>query len=95
MGAVINRDVILKVAKLSALELSEQDILTLQERLSQIVNYVNQLEKLNVDGVPELNVIDRDEMFRTDEVKQDISAEEVLFNATEKGRGCFKLPKVI
>ncbi len=64
----LSREEILHIAKLSRLELDEQDISLYQEQLGAILEYVAKLEELDTTGVPEaLGGIPDTNVFRDDE----------------------------
>ena len=48
-----SREEVLKIAKLARLHLEEEDIAKYQEDLSSILSYVEKLQELNTDDVPE------------------------------------------
>lgn len=49
----LSREEILHIAKLSRLELVEEDVAMYQEQLGAILEYVAKLEELDTTGVPE------------------------------------------
>ena len=84
-----------KVAALSALGLSSQEIKNFQQKLGSIVDYISQLNEVNTENVNAYYPLDKAEAFREDEVVQELSAEELLANAPDKEGGNFKIPKVL
>lgn len=48
-----SREEVLKIAKLARLHLEEEDIAKYQEDLGSILTYVEKLQELNTDDVPE------------------------------------------
>ena len=48
-----SREEVLKIAKLARLHLEKKDIVKYQEDLSSILSYVEKLQELNTDDVPE------------------------------------------
>ena len=91
----VSRETVLKVAQLSALELSEDEIATMQKKMESILQYVAQLEKVDTKNTGELELVDRPGFDRDDSVHAQFSVEKVLENAPEKGRQCFKIPQVL
>jgi aspartyl-tRNA(Asn)/glutamyl-tRNA(Gln) amidotransferase subunit C len=84
-----------KVADLARLELSEGDIEIMARQLSAIVDYVNQLQSVNTDGVePLAHALELHDIFRTDEPGQSLSAEEALANAPARKDNFYRVPAV-
>jgi aspartyl-tRNA(Asn)/glutamyl-tRNA(Gln) amidotransferase subunit C len=84
------------IAKLAKLEFTDEEKEKFTHQLNQILEYVEQMNKLDTSNVEPLSqVIELSNVFRTDEVKQSISTEEALKNAPSKTEQFFKVPKVI
>ena len=84
------------VARLARLELSEQETDKLTEQLSNILTYVEQLNKLDTSGVePTSHVLDLRNVMRDDVVVPGLSQERALANAPEKAAGHYKVLKII
>jgi aspartyl-tRNA(Asn)/glutamyl-tRNA(Gln) amidotransferase subunit C len=84
------------IAKLANLEFTDAEKAKFTLQLNQILNYVEQMNKLDTSKVEPLShVIELNNVFRADEVKQSVSTEEALKNAPEKNDHFFKVPKVI
>jgi aspartyl-tRNA(Asn)/glutamyl-tRNA(Gln) amidotransferase subunit C len=84
------------IAKLANLEFSDTEKTKFTQQMNQILDYVEQMNKLDTDKVEPLShVIELSNVFRSDEVKQSVSTEEALKNAPEKDEQFFKVPKVI
>lgn len=89
-------EIIRKVARLSRLYLDEADVAHYTKELSGIMNWVDQLQALNTDGVePMAAVGDMTLRFREDVVNDGNQQEAVLKNAPASDYGCFVVPKVI
>lgn len=68
--AKLTREDILKLARLARLELSEAEIDEFSSELSAILQYVEQLQSVDVDGLEPTNqVTGLTDVTRTDEVK--------------------------
>lgn len=92
----IDNQTIDHIAKLSRLEFSEQERSEIVGDLERILDLVNKLNELDTSGVePLIHMTDAVNMLRDDEVKQDISKEDVLRNAPQKDSDYFKVPKVV
>lgn len=85
------------VATLSMLYVSEEDKLSLQKNLDDIIAHVQKLEELDTDGVePTTYILPQKNIFREDCVKEkEISREELLKNAPAQEDGYFLVPKVV
>jgi aspartyl-tRNA(Asn)/glutamyl-tRNA(Gln) amidotransferase subunit C len=66
----LTRDDVLKLAALSKLRLSDEEIERLQNELSEIINYVEILDKVDVSGLePTYQVNGLKNVYRPDELK--------------------------
>ena len=84
------------IAKLAKLEFTDAEKEKFTHQLNQILEYVEQMNRLDTSHVEPLShVIELSNVFRADEVKQGVSTEEALKNAPSKTEEFFKVPKVI
>lgn len=84
------------IAKLARLEFSNEEKQEFTHQLNEILAYVGQLNKLDTSNVEPLShVVELNNVFREDEVKQGLTPEEALQNAPSKSERFFKVPKVI
>jgi aspartyl-tRNA(Asn)/glutamyl-tRNA(Gln) amidotransferase subunit C len=84
-----------KVAKLARLEMSSADLAKMQEQLSNILNYVDQLGELNTDGVePLAHPLPVANVFREDELGSSLTPNEALANAPTRLADFFGVPAV-
>ena len=85
-----------KLASLSKLSISEEDIDVYTSQLNIIVDYVSQLDSVNTDGVaPLLHVMDIVNVSRPDEPKVSLTQEKALENAPESDGTFFIVPLII
>jgi aspartyl-tRNA(Asn)/glutamyl-tRNA(Gln) amidotransferase subunit C len=92
----VNKDLILKLEKLSRLELSETERTAIQKDLGNILVMVDKLNELNTDGVEPLVYISEEENpLRDDEIKHQVSRVEALKNAPNTDGEFFRVPKMI
>ena len=92
----IPRDDVAGVAALARLELTGDEETLYTEQLGKILAYVEQLSEVDTEGVePTTYTVPLRSVFREDEVKPSLPHEDALRNAPDKGRGCFKVPKII
>jgi aspartyl-tRNA(Asn)/glutamyl-tRNA(Gln) amidotransferase subunit C len=84
------------IAELANLEFSENEKVKLTQQMNRILEYVEHMDKLDTEKVEPLShVIELNNVFRADEARPGISAEEALKNAPSKDEHFFKVPKVI
>lgn len=92
----ISKEEIIHIAKLSSLNLTEEEIARYAEDLTDILEFAEVVNKLNTDEIKETIGINGEyNVFRKDEVKQTLSKEELLKNAPSQDEGMFRIPKVI
>ncbi len=83
------------VARLSNLEIAETEIEGFKHDLEQVVNYVNQLSKIDTSGVDIKSEAVSLNNLRSDEVKPSLSQADAISNAPKKRAGGFSVPAVI
>ena len=84
------------IAGLARLRFSEAEEQRLARQMSRILDYVEQLERLDTTGVPPMtHVLDLHNVFRKDEVQRRIPREEALAQGPEADGTYFRIPKVI
>lgn len=93
----ISRDDVLHLAQLSSLELADSEIDGLQTDISNILGYVEQLNKLDTSGVePTYQVTGLSNVWRDDKViNYGVTREELLARAPEAVDFQVKVPKVL
>ena len=73
------------VAHLARLELTETELAAMTRQLSSIVDYVAQLQQLNLDGVePMAHALAVQNVFRADEPTPSLPVDEALANAPDR-----------
>ncbi len=92
----LSKDEISHIAKLSRLELTDEETARFSGQLSDVLEYVGQLEEVDTDGVEPLNsATGLSNVYVADEVeKSDIISEDIAKNAPEFKDGFFKVPGV-
>lgn len=93
----VERETIEHLAELSNFSLSEAEAERLQGDLKGIVDYISQLDALDVSGVePTYQVFEMENVWREDEIlPQDASREELLALTKEVEDNQIKVPKVL
>ena len=92
----IDNELVDRLAELSKLEFDAQAKEGIKKDLQKILDLVQKLEEVNVDGVePLIYMTDEKNVLRKDVVKDTVTKEEALQNAPQRDSDYFKVPKVI
>lgn len=92
----IDKETLDKIAHLSRLEIDEKDVPKMLEDMSQIISFVEKLNEVDTEGIEPLTTMSQEvNVLREDEVKNQLSKEEVLKNAPVKDENYFRVPKVL
>ena len=84
------------VAYLSRLELSEEEKDKLTGHINRLLDNFGKLQELNTDEVePTSHVIPVSNIFRKDESRPSLPAEEVVANGPQVAQNCFVVPRVV
>jgi len=90
---VIDREQVLHVARLARLRLSEDDVEQMTVELSGILEHVDRISELDLDGVePTDHVVDLENVLRADEPRRSWPREEMLRSAPDPEAGAFRVP---
>jgi len=92
----IDKKLVDKIAHLARLEFQDDQKVKIEEDLNRILSFMESLNEVDTTNVaPLIYMSDEKNVFRADEVKQDITHEEALKNAPKKDSDYFRVPKVI
>ena len=96
MSTITNDDV-RHLAQLSSLQMSDVEVELLRVGIEKIINYINQLDELDTDGVePTYQVTGLQNVWRDDEIiDSSVSRQQLLALAAEQSDNCVKVPKVL
>jgi aspartyl-tRNA(Asn)/glutamyl-tRNA(Gln) amidotransferase subunit C len=90
---VIDRGQVLHVAKLARLKLSEEEVDRMVGELSGILDHVDRIGRLDLDGVePTSHVVPLENVLRPDEPRPSWPRETMLEPAPEPQDGAFRVP---
>jgi aspartyl-tRNA(Asn)/glutamyl-tRNA(Gln) amidotransferase subunit C len=90
---MLDRDQVLHVARLARLSLSEPEVDRMADELSKVLDHVDRIRELHLDGVPPTShVIDVGNVVRADESVPCLPREVVLEQAPEPVDGGFGVP---
>jgi aspartyl-tRNA(Asn)/glutamyl-tRNA(Gln) amidotransferase subunit C len=90
---VIDRQQVLHVAKLARLRLTDDEIERMSSELSGILDHIEKIEELDLDGVePTSHVVRLENVLRPDEPRPSWPRERILEVAPDAGEGGFRVP---
>lgn len=90
---MINREQVLHVAKLARLELSDEEVSTMASELSGILEHVDRISGLDLEGVePTSHVVALENVLRADEPRKSLDRSEALAGAPDPVEGAFRVP---
>jgi aspartyl-tRNA(Asn)/glutamyl-tRNA(Gln) amidotransferase subunit C len=93
---VISGDDVLHVARLARLALSDAERDRMQSQLSSILEYIDQLSLLDVEGVePTSHAVPLVNVMRDDEPRGCLPAARMLANAPDAVDDLFRVPRII
>jgi aspartyl-tRNA(Asn)/glutamyl-tRNA(Gln) amidotransferase subunit C len=93
MRAVIEREQVLHVARLARLRLSEDEVERMRLELSGILEHVDRIGELDLDGVePTSHVVELENVLREDEPRPSWPRRVVLAQAPDPHEGAFRVP---
>lgn len=95
----VSREEIVKLAKLSKIALSEDEIAMFQREIEEILVFIEQLKAIDTDGVEptyQVSGISRTiSDLRPDEIEPQLTQEELMKNVANKSDGYIKVPRVL
>lgn len=85
-----------KIARLARLQLTDDEAQLFQEQLSQVLAHADKLRAVDVSGgETSAHASPIFDVFRADEARPSLSAEEALANAPRQANDLFIVPKVV
>ena len=96
----ITREEVLRIAALANLQFSEPELEDFTAQFQHILNYIETLKEVAIDGVAPTSHIARTDqadapVFREDEARPSLPVDEALGNAPDPGDDHFRIPKVL
>lgn len=89
----IKKEDIMHLAKLSMLNLSDEEIEKYREKMKDIIGFANTISELDTEGIEESAfATEATNVFRKDEVKESFDREELLKNAPSSNGEAYSLP---
>ena len=90
---MIDREQVLHVARLARLRLSDDEIERMTDELSSILDHIDTISALDLDGVePTARVVDVENVLRPDEPRPSLPREVVLEQAPDTDGEGFRVP---
>jgi aspartyl-tRNA(Asn)/glutamyl-tRNA(Gln) amidotransferase subunit C len=90
---VIEREQVLHVAKLARLGLSEEEVETMAGELSGILEHVDRIAALDLDGIePTSHVVELENVWRPDVPQESLEPDVALAQAPDPADGAFRVP---
>lgn len=84
------------VALLANLQISQEEEEKFEKQLSDVLSYIDKLQKVDTDGVPETSqTTGLENVMREDTTAPSLSQDEALSNAKNKHNGLFKVKGIL
>jgi len=92
----VDKDTVRRIAKLSRIALDEARVAPMVDELNGIFAWVQQLNEVNIDGVPPMtSVVEQRLKMREDEITDGGNANELMANAPQGEDHFFVVPNVV
>jgi len=92
----ITQETIYKVANLARIEVQEEEVQELIPEMSKILTFMEKLNELDTDAVEPLVYMNEEvNVWREDEVRNQIDLDQGLGNAALRNERFFMVPKII
>jgi len=92
----VDKDTVAGIARLARIRISDEQQEALTGELSNILNWIEQLDEVQTDGVPPMtSVVEMKPPLRKDAVTDGDCRDKVVANAPEPAHGFFTVPKVV
>jgi aspartyl-tRNA(Asn)/glutamyl-tRNA(Gln) amidotransferase subunit C len=90
---MIDREQVLHVARLARLELTEHEVEVMATELSGILDHVDRISELDLEGVEGTShVVALENVVRPDEPRPSLPRERALEQAPDPAEGAFRVP---
>jgi aspartyl-tRNA(Asn)/glutamyl-tRNA(Gln) amidotransferase subunit C len=90
---MIDREQVLHVARLARLRLSDDEVARMQGELSTILDHIEKLNELDLEGVePTSHVVELENVLREDVPRPSLPREKALEQAPDAAAGGFRVP---
>jgi aspartyl-tRNA(Asn)/glutamyl-tRNA(Gln) amidotransferase subunit C len=90
------REQVIKVADLARLHLTEAEIDSMSRTLTSILDFFDQLQAIDTEGVePMAHGVALENVFRDDEKHEGLSPDQALANAPKRAGDFFAVPAIL
>lgn len=94
--ANIDKELVKYIAALARLEFDEAELEVFTEKFKRILDYVEQLNNLNVEEVePTYHVFPQEDVMRDDDERASLEPDDALRNAPQRSDDFFRVPRVV
>lgn len=92
----ITKEEVRKIGSLSRLNLDESDTALYEDQLNRILDYVEQLGRLDTEGIESTShVLSLSNVMREDVAAESLDRESALMNAPDHTDKFYRVPKII
>lgn len=92
----VDKDTVRQIARLARLAVDEDQVAAMENELNALLSWVEQLQEVNVEGVPPMtSVVEQQLKMRADVVNDGGYADDLLKNAPQIEDHFFVVPKVV
>lgn len=92
----LDEKTVVKVAELSRLKLTPEEVTQYTKQLTSIVESFEKLSRVNTDGVePLITPTDIESRLRSDELIEKFNVDELMESAPDKAGHLYKVPPVV
>jgi aspartyl-tRNA(Asn)/glutamyl-tRNA(Gln) amidotransferase subunit C len=92
----VDRETVRRIARLARLAVDEGQVAAMETELNALLTWVEQLEEVNVEGVPPMtSVVEQRLKMREDVVTDGGCAADIIKNAPQAENHFFVVPKVV
>ena len=92
----INKNEIKYLSLLSRMDIDKNEIKDVEEKLSKIIDFVDQLQTISTDDIePMAHPLNQSQRLRMDQVTETNDRENIQKNAQQIEKGMYLVPKVI
>ena len=92
----INKDQIKYLSLLSRMDIQESEINDVEEKLTKIIDFVDQLQSIDTDEIePMAHPLNQSQRLRVDKVVEENNRDKIQKNTKSTEQGMYIVPKVI
>ena len=92
----INKDQIKYLSLLSRMDIQESEISDVEEKLTKIIDFVDQLQSIDTDEIePMAHPLNQSQRLRVDKIVEENNRDKIQKNTKSTERGMYIVPKVI